>query len=197
MGRSAACFSPPPSVTQHDVGRHHVEELLEVAASWPPRGTARRPRVPLGRSSLDRAAGVPARACGPGCAICRTASGVPSVAVAISSYAKPNTSCSTNTARSTGVSVSSTTQHRHRHRLGQLDVVGHVGGRSAAAPAATVRRSLAPRCQRAHPVQRLPGDDPHEVGARVARPRPRSSSSHRSQLSCTTSSASATLPSIS
>ena len=59
-------------------------------------------------------------------------------------------------------------EHRDRDALGELDVVGHVGAgeQRLGQPLADV--VLAPPRQRAQPVERLPGDDPDEVGPRVA-----------------------------
>jgi hypothetical protein len=87
-------------------------------------------------------------------------------------------------------------EHRDRHALGQLDVVGHVGAgqQRLGEPLADV--VLSPPRQRPQSVERLPGDDPDEVGPRVAH-LAWSTSAHRSHVSWTTSSASAAEPSIS
>ena len=59
-------------------------------------------------------------------------------------------------------------QHRDRDALGELDVLGHVGAgeQRLGQPLADV--VLAPAGQGAQPVERLAGDDPDQVGARVA-----------------------------
>ncbi len=59
-------------------------------------------------------------------------------------------------------------QHRDRDALGELDVLGHVGAgqQRLGQPLADVL--LAPPRQRTQPVERLPGDDPHQVRPRVA-----------------------------
>src|SRR5215212_9641198 len=59
-------------------------------------------------------------------------------------------------------------QHRDRDTLGELDVLGHVrrGGQRLGQPLPNV--FLAPSGQRPHPVERLAGDYPQEVGAGVA-----------------------------
>ena len=58
-------------------------------------------------------------------------------------------------------------QHRDRDALGELDVLGHVGtgGQRLGQPLPDVL--LAPPRQRPQPVERLPGDDPDQVGPRV------------------------------
>src|SRR5215211_6747026 len=59
-------------------------------------------------------------------------------------------------------------QHRDRDALSQLDVLGHVGrgGQRLGQPLPDVL--LAPPRQGPQPVERLPGDDPEQVGPRVA-----------------------------
>src|SRR5215211_407409 len=58
-------------------------------------------------------------------------------------------------------------QHRDRDALSQLDVLGHVGrgGQRLGQPLPDVL--LAPPRQGPEPVERLPGDDPDQVGPRV------------------------------
>jgi hypothetical protein len=87
-------------------------------------------------------------------------------------------------------------QHRDRDALGELDVLGHVGTGEQRLGQPLPDVLLAPPRQRPQPVERLPGDDPDQVGPRV-RTSARSTSAHRSQVSWTTSSASAAEPSIS
>ncbi len=116
-----------------------------------------------------RAAGARRRAGGPGARSGVRRPGVLSTASAISSYPKSKTSRSTNTARSVGRERLQHGEHRDRDAVGELDVLGHVRAWSAAARAATGRRrSSRRRALRAHPVQRLPGDDPDQVRALVA-----------------------------
>ena len=148
-------------------GASTSSSALQVAARGPRRGTARRPPAARSRSTCIR--GRRAATCSRArWAIWRTAAGDLPTASAISSYGMSNTSRSTNTARSAGAERLEHGEHRDRDALGELDVVGDVGAgeQRLGQPLADV--VLAPPRQRPQPVERLPGDDPDEVGARVA-----------------------------
>ena len=86
-------------------------------------------------------------------------------------------------------------QHRDRDALGELDVLSDIGASQWFwQPLADVVLAAARRGS--HLVERLARDDADEVGPRVAHLRVMTSA-HRSQDSCSTSSASAADPSIS
>ena len=152
---------------QHHVGGEHVEQRLHVAGAAPRPGTAPPTACCSARSTCIR--GRRAATCSRArCAIWRTAAGVLPTASAISSYGSVEHLAQHEhrpLGRAEGLQHG---QHRDRDALGELDVVGHVGAgeQRLGQPLADVL--LAPPRQRAQPVERLPGDDPDQVGARVA-----------------------------
>lgn len=58
-------------------------------------------------------------------------------------------------------------QHGDRHALGELDVVGDIRARQQRLRQPLAHVCLAPARQGAQMVQRLAGDDPHEIRARI------------------------------
>jgi hypothetical protein len=129
-------------------------------------------------------------------AICLTATGVLPTAAAISSYGASNTSRSTNTARSTGPRVSSTvsiaieTLSASSTSSATSGLVSSGSGSHCPTYCSRWRASVRSRLSESRVAIRT-------RYARGSRTSDWSTRAHRSQVSCTTSSASAAEPSIS
>ena len=194
IGRSAACLTPPPSVMSTTSGaRTSMSDCRSPVATAAMNFSVTSPCSELPTTSRGRRASTWLRA---RWAIWRTAAGVLSTAAAISSYGRSKTSRRTNTARSVGPSVSSTSSiavDTLSASSTSSATSGEVSsGSGSHGPTYDSRRRDAERIRlRASRVVM------RTRYARGSRTSSTSTSAHRSQVSWSTSSASAAEPSIS
>ena len=166
IGRSAACLTPPPSLTRTTSGASTSSRPCRSPVSSARWNDSSAARVSLGETtSRGRRASTCRRA---RCAIWRTAAGAlvdrrrDLVVADVEGLAQHEDGALGRRERLEDE------HHRHRHALGELDVLGHVrrGEQRLGQPGADVR--LLAALHGAQPVERLPGRDPDQVGALVA-----------------------------
>ena len=203
IGRRAAEALPPPSLIRTTSGASAASN-----ASTSPPATAAKNRSVTSRWACRSASNRGCRACTCSrarCVIWRTAASLRPRAAATSATDSPKASAarrpparpgSGSRGRRAGRATPARRARRPRPAPATAERRRPGRRRSAGARAATARRSSRGGPRGAQPVEGEPAGDPHQVGTRRRRSSPRSAADHRSHASWTTSSASATLPSI-